>query len=119
VAISANECIVPKLILQPIIENCINHGYKKKEVLNIIISIQIDLENLIMVIHDDGEGMTKSDLSKLLARLNSEDGESNHIGINNVNRRLKLLYGPEYGLDIESEEDVGTKVTIRMPIEKW
>lgn len=116
VAEAAKKCTVPKLIMQPVIENCINHGYKSKIMLNILISIHIEGEDLVAVITDDGDGIPAEELEKIKARLVSEGKQHGHLGLNNVHRRLVLMYGEPYGMTIESQADEGTKVTIRMPV---
>jgi len=112
----AKECIVPKLIMQPIIENCINHGYKKKDALHIELSIKISQGELVAIIQDNGDGMDRDKLGELKLALEDTTLGSGHIGLNNVNRRIKLTYGEQYGLDISSVNNKGTKVMIRMPV---
>lgn len=107
--------IVPKLILQPLIENCINHGYKSKENLHIILDIEIIEDHLVMTVIDNGEGIEINRLNKIIDLLDHDGVESNSIGLTNVHRRLKLLYGDEYGLKINSEIGKGTLITIRIP----
>lgn len=115
----ANDCIVPKLIMQPIIENCINHGYKSKESLKIEVEVLLEDDQLITVITDDGDGMSEDRLRRLQRDLVDTTTNDGHIGLKNVDRRLKLMYGEMYGLTIQSKVGSGTKVTIRMPIVRW
>ena len=112
---ASNEFIVPKLILQPIIENCINHSYKRKENLHIVLKISIINNELVMIVEDNGDGISKIKLDEINKQLNNDRIESNNIGLLNVHRRLKLLYGEKYGLLIKSEENIGTIVTIKIP----
>ncbi|MBQ5499765.1 MAG: hypothetical protein IIT73_08230, partial [Treponema sp.] len=72
-----------------------------------------------MSIKDNGGGITKEELSKLKARLATGTVEnfSSSIGMVNVNQRIKLFYGQDYGLEIESEIEKGTLVTIKIPAE--
>lgn len=118
VAGEAKNCVVPKLIMQPVIENCINHGYKSKTMLHINIRIWIEDNELVAVIKDDGDGISKEELVQLQERLISQAKKHGHLGLNNVHRRLVLMYGEPYGMTIESEAGVGTKVTIRMPADR-
>jgi two-component system sensor histidine kinase YesM len=113
---NAKQCIVPKLIMQPIVENCINHGYKDKESLHISLEILKIGNELKMVIQDNGDGIPAFKLKKLREGL---DDDSNNIGLSNVHRRLKLSYGGRYGLSIDSTKGEGTIVTIKMPCQKW
>lgn len=110
-------CIVPKLILQPIIENCIIHGYKKKTDLNIAVTVKRDDEMLLMTVSDNGDGIPYNRLQEINEGLDDEEILTNSIGLNNVHRRLKLIYNDECGVKIESEENIGTSVFVRMPIE--
>ncbi len=106
------DCLLPPLLLQPIVENAIKHGVLEKiEGGTVeILAIDNDNETKIMV-KDDGVGMSKELIeSLLLGKI-----ESDSIGLINVNNRLKNKYGEKYGLDIESEKDKGTTVTIRIP----
>lgn len=113
------DCIVPKLIMQPIIENCINHGYRSKESLNIHIRVQVQDGALITVISDDGDGMSSDQLMRLQSDLSDSTNDEGRIGLKNVHRRLRLMYGEPYGLSISSIENEGTNVMIRMPIVRW
>jgi sensor histidine kinase YesM len=115
----AKQCIVPKLIMQPIIENCINHSYKGKDTLHIDVNIKVVDDMLMMEIIDNGDGMSEEALDDLRRRLDDEQLVSNSIGLNNVNRRLKLLYGLDFGLMIKSELGIGTIVIIKMPKKVW
>ncbi|WDC83625.1 histidine kinase [Caloramator sp. mosi_1] len=110
------NCIVPKLIFQPIIENCVEHGYKGENVLLVKITIKKVVDNLIITIEDNGVGISKSRLSELNEILKNNQSQGNHLGIYNVHRRIQLLYGAEYGVKIDSIENVGTKVTISLPL---
>ena len=102
--------------MQPIIENCINHGYKKKETLHIDVTITIVKEELITVIKDNGDGMSNKTLLKIITSIEDQSSDSSHIGLNNVHRRIQLLYGPSFGIKIKSDLDKGTTVTINMPV---
>lgn len=115
----AKDCIVPKLIMQPIIENCINHGYNKKESLHIDVKIIVYENSLIATIRDDGDGISEERLYELRRELLNASPEQGHLGLNNVNRRINLLYGDEYGLDIASIKEEGTIVTVKMPVIRW
>ncbi len=103
---------VPKLFLQPFIENAMIHGFEEIEKGGIIIiSGSIDNNFRFFRVEDNGKGMNQDKIDVIL---HSDPGS---IGISNVNKRIKLLYGDEYGVQIESEFNKGTKVTICMPLE--
>ncbi len=101
------------MIIQPIVENAVKHGiFEKAEGGEIILDVKNDILETIIIISDNGTGMSKSKLEKILI----EDNK-NCIGLRNVNERLKAKYGQEYELKIRSEENVGTTVLIRIPHE--
>ncbi|MBB3114167.1 two-component system sensor histidine kinase YesM [Paenibacillus phyllosphaerae] len=105
------DCKVPKLFLQPIVENAIIHGFESLEQGGFIrISGEHDGERLRFVVHDNGKGMSALQVQSLLA------SERAGIGVQNVAKRIRLLYGDAAKLDIKSEEGTGTAVTIIIPL---
>lgn len=112
---------LPKMTLQPILENSIYHGIKEKQEEGIVeIELTEHGDSLRFVIVDNGIGMTKEMLSHLQQTIKSssdlEESESpKSFGMASVNRRLKLLYGENYSFVIESEYGEFTKVTILIP----
>ena len=112
------QCMVPALILQPIVENAIFHGIEAKNEMGIIvISSEIQNESLIISISDDGAGMNEDTLERVIDTCtNKEYTRNESIGIANVSGRIKVDFGNEYGLHIESEAGIGTTVTIELPI---
>lgn len=109
------KAYVPKLILQPIIENSIKHAYKDKEFLNIYIKGDVIFDDLVLEIIDDGSGIEKEQLVSIKEMLEGSQNMTEHIGLYNIHRRLILLYGKGYGLEIESEYGEYTKVRIKVP----
>ncbi len=107
------ECAMPKLLLQPMIENSIKYGFGNREHLNLCVSGDLEEERLVFVCEDDGEGITPEALRRLCHSLALPVNESRHLGLYNVHRRLKLLYGEEYGIRVESEN--GVRVTVILP----
>ena len=112
------NCIVPKLILQPIIENAIKYGFGDKDELTVKIKASFLADDLVIVIYDDGIGMQENILNELKDMLKKEVNPSNHIGLYNVHKRIQLMYGKAYGIDIKSEVNEGTVVKIILPINK-
>ena len=118
------DCMIPRFTLQPLVENAIFHGLEPKgghgSVL-LDISTDPDTGDVLLRITDDGVGMPP----ELVAHLLDEPAEGaemaekfRHVGLWNVNRRIRYSFGEGYGLTIESEEDVGTEVTIRLPYQQ-
>lgn len=107
-----------KLILQPLIENAIYHGIKETNKKgHIKITGRIYNNRLVISIIDNGKGMNRDHLLKLRTSLSdTRKTQYDHIGIFNVNQRLRLKFGKEYGLLIISKENWGTAVKIFMPI---
>lgn len=108
---------VPKLIIQPIVENAIVHGIEKKiEEGRIRIWAELEGEtDLLLHIDDDGVGMDEKTARNLLLKQKSGDfRRSSHIGVYNVHRRIQMYYGDGYGATIRSEVGVGTRVTLRI-----
>lgn len=110
---STEEIMIPKFILQPIVENSILHGLAENKNGGCIwISTGIYNKKVLVSVEDNGIGMTVQQVENCMKE---EKGHFNHIGITNVNQRIKLIYGEEYGLTIESETGRGTKVTLILP----
>lgn len=108
---------MPKFILQPIVENAIYHGIKMTEKkCVIIINIFDNGDDIIFEIIDDGIGMTQDKLSSLEnAVRKNDDKEKKSYGLVNVNERIKIILGEQYGLSFYSEKDKGTVVTVKIP----
>ena len=109
---------ITKFILQPIVENAIYHGVKSKESSGYLkVSAGEDGEFLIFTVEDTGNGMDPESLAKLQKRINSEQTarcDERGFGMWNVNQRIKLCYGETCGIEVESEENRGMKVTLRV-----
>ncbi|MBS4202384.1 sensor histidine kinase [Bacillus sp. FJAT-49732] len=110
----APECLqfeLPKLVLQPFIENAFFHGFNRKKEGVIQLLIMQKGDELICEINDNGDGMEDKPLSRK-SRRHLFSG----IGIRNVQERIQLLYGEQYGVDVSSQLGEGTRITIRLPI---
>ena len=102
-----------KITLQPIIENAINHGLDLMvEEGRIDVQARFDGEDIVFSVRDNGVGMSPEQIEAIMQ---SEQTDRTGIGIRNVNDRLRIYFGKNYGLRITSEPDVGTCVEIRMP----
>ena len=118
------SCKAPRFILQPIIENSISHGMTGQTG-DILISIDAFEQDgdLNIAVSDTGVGIMPEKLKEIRDMLAVDGagtgrGTGGRIGIYNVHRRVRLNYGPGYGITIESEKEKGTKVCIRIPITK-
>lgn len=111
---------IPKLILQPIVENAIFHGLAEKEengVITIKIAEASGKGNVFLIeIHDNGAGMEKEAYTHVQGLLSGKENSSESIGLYNVKRRIELHYGHKYGIECESETGQGTTFTIYLPI---
>ena len=107
-----------KIILQPIVENAIYHGIKPMEEKGIIkISGYTYNNRLIFEISDNGVGMSDVKIKTILKNCEKDEHiQTDHIGIYNVNQRLKLIFGTQYGLSIKSKLGEGTTILLEMPI---
>ena len=109
----ARDCydlMMPKLIIQPFIENAFFHGFVGTDVGNITIFINSDEELLMIEVIDNGVGMANSETT-----INEKKYHFSGIGINNVHERIQLLYGEEYGIEVYSEVGEGTSIIIKLP----
>ena len=116
------ECMLPKLTLQPIVENAIIHGLAECETGTVLVqATEVNGDTLQILVQDDGTGMTKEEVRRLNETgQTSEEKPSGHesIGYNNVDAIIRLHYGEPYGLHVESEKGVGTKVYLTIPLSR-
>ena len=122
---AAYECMVPRLIIQPVVENAIFHGLEDMdENGKVTIEIMLTEETLILMISDNGKGIPEDELERLNERIHSGDkkllemqGGTHRTGIAlpNIDRRLRLLYGDGYGVNVYSTLGQGTDVEILIP----
>jgi len=111
-----SHCIVPKLIIQPIIENAIKYGFESSKYLAVEITAGFIENTLVIVISDNGDGMEAQQLEAVRKTLKMSRNDSTHIGLFNVNRRIQLMYGEGYGIEISSQRHNGTIVRLILPI---
>lgn len=125
--INPKTCCLPKLTLQPIVENAIVHGLESLEEGGLVTIRAMDLEgHLLISVSDNGVGMDEVALQRLCAELSDaqreeaeppmqSEGSSGGIALMNIQKRLQLFFGTEYGLRVYSMEGVGTTVEIMIP----
>jgi two-component system sensor histidine kinase YesM len=115
----SEQFIIPKLTLQPIVENALLHGIRKSKGKTGAIKIEarLEAENLLISVSDDGIGMEEDLAGRLLTVPRPAvrtDGSGSSYGLYNVNERIKLFAGNSYGLEIRSRPGEGTTVTVRL-----
>ena len=115
----AEKCKVMPFVVQPFVENAYVHAMEDKEEGGLI-TVRAEVKgDLFLTVTDNGGGMSREKLEEVTRYLNDfENLDRNHIGICNVNQRIKLRFGNEYGVTISSVENEGTRVEIRMPFVK-
>lgn len=112
------DYIIPNFILQPLVENAIIHGLEPKLGKgNLNIEIRMQEQGIFFCVSDDGVGMTPEEVRRTYEQCERDDGRES-IGIKNVYRRLKIYYGAEGTLKIESAKDEGTKITFCLSLKK-
>lgn len=111
------ELSVMPLLIQPFVENAYVHGLESKESGGLI-RIRVEVRShLWITVEDNGCGMSEDKLEEVRRNLNDFDNlDKTHIGISNVNQRIRIQYGENYGVTIESRIGEGTRVTIKLPV---
>ena len=119
------NCSIIKLTLQPIVENCIVHGFSQTfHNETVTIDIEEKDSDLLIQISDNGKGIDQENLDRILRKIHHIDIkdtgylEHNSIGLINISERIQLEYGPQYCLDIQSVQPHGTCVVIKIPKNK-
>lgn len=108
------DCLVPKLILQPLVENALYHGIKNRRSMgHIRIVSRREETGMSISVSDDGIGMSEDKLQQIRETLAQHTG--NGFGVSNVQQRIQLYCGEAYGLSYESVSGEGTVVTVHLP----
>ncbi len=124
---SAFDNYVPRLILQPVVENALYHGLDDMTSGGrITIEVVLSEQDMVLTVSDNGKGMSAEELEEINERIHSrnthlDDGQKNDqrntgIALPNINKRIRLLYGNRYGVDVYSSPGQGTDVEIMVPI---
>lgn len=111
---SFQHCLVPKLILQPLVENAIIHGVANMDDGYIKLSASAQGDTLILAVEDNGQGIAPEILEKL--KNPEREMPAGHLGLRNVDRIVRLYYGREYGISARSEPGRGSRVELRLPM---
>ena len=109
------DCLIPKLLLQPLLENAVKYGFNGQEKLTVNIKGYQLQEKLVFICEDDGAGIDEDLLEEIKSNLGEDRNTSSHYGLYNIHRRISLMYNGDYGLDISSKKDEGTLVRITIP----
>lgn len=110
-------CKIPKYTIQPIVENAILHGLPQDDAVGLIqIYIRQQGDNILITVKDNGKGMDEATIRDVTSLISSKEGKFNNIGISNVNSRLKMHFGKDYGLSFESVLDKGTEFNMLVPL---
>lgn len=112
------DCLVLKLMLQPLVENAILHGIGPSTPEGVItIRLWAEQDDLVIEVEDDGKGMTQEEMAKVLRLTEAKESSSRFsgMGVRNVHERITLLYGKPYGVSLYSELGKYTKAVVRIP----
>ena len=114
------EVQIPRMLLQPLVENAILHGFQSREGGAIHIFCESQPEGILLRVADNGCGMDEETLQALQARLQSQPGDDmaqglSHVALPNIQKRIQANFGPAYGVRIESRQGKGTTVTVTLP----
>ncbi|MNJ36000.1 Sensor histidine kinase YpdA [compost metagenome] len=109
-------CKIPKLLLQPVVENCIRHGFGEDRREGAIrISVTTVKRGLLIAIGDSGRGMNANELRRLRRQLDKPEEKNGNIGLYNINHRIKLNFGQDFGIRVRSTRNAGTYVYLVVP----
>ncbi|MFQ8706522.1 MAG: sensor histidine kinase [Thomasclavelia sp.] len=113
---SCKHLMIVKMLLQPFVENAFFHAFNNQDNGTIKIFVRVIKDNLMIEIIDNGLGMEQEKINNLLNGIVDKGKNFSGLGVKNVNDRIKLLYGNDYGVKISSVIDQGTIISISLPI---
>ncbi len=112
----AKQFMIPRFIIQPLVENSVLHGFDSNDICATVrIDVHLEGKELLLCVTDDGKGLSPEKIEEILSTERKSERSLNKIGVYNVNQRIKLTYGKEHAIKIDSMEGCYTKVTIRIP----
>jgi Predicted signal transduction protein with a C-terminal ATPase domain len=107
---------LPRLIIQPLVENSIFHGLDTKTDRNkIIVTSRVEEDKLVISVEDNGKGMSPEEQASIFEKKKGKKEQFNHIGINNIKERISLYYGSEGSIQCLSSRESGTTIIIKIP----
>lgn len=109
------ECLVLRLLVQPIVENAMKYGLGAREHLHVQVKAFRKNDDIWILCQDDGDGMSQELLQKIQENLNQKENVTAHLGLYNVHRRLQLTYGQDYGIHLENGN--GLCVMVNFPVQ--
>ena len=109
------KVMIPKLIIQPLVENGILHGLEPKKRVERFLSPLRRGKKLVIAVEDDGVG---ADEAEIVKKMKDGDGGKDTFALKNIDDRIRLRYGNSYGLRFESKPGEGTRVLVVMPLEE-
>ena len=115
---AARSATIPKLLFQPLLENAIKYGEDEYGKLKINFQVQIADGQLHVLVKDAGKGMDEEKLKQLRKLLTSSENNTGHWGLFNVQRRLQLIYGTDYGLTLSRPQEGGMEIRLSIPLSK-
>lgn len=115
---ACENIIIPKLFIQPLVENSIKYGFMKKPKVEVDISIQHQKDHVVIKVCDNGSGIEIEELQRIKASFLDVHNETNHFGLYSICRRLYLQYGESSEMNIESSVGEGTTITLLIPLQE-
>lgn len=109
------QCLIPKLLIQPLLENAVKYGFVGRDKLHVSIMGYEENDRLVFVCKDNGAGIEEELLEEIRTQLSMEKNTSTHLGLYNIHRRIQLLYKEDFGLQIESRPNEGVTVKLILP----
>ena len=109
------QCLIPKLLIQPLLENAVKYGFVGRDKLHVCIKGYEEKGKLVFLCKDNGAGIEEELLEEIRTQLSMEKNTSTHLGLYNIHRRIRLLYKEDYGMQIESRPNEGVTVTLILP----
>ena len=108
------DVLIPKLWIQPVVENSVKYGFLRKQALHVDLTARMEDGFLLIVVTDNGTGFEPQRLEEVRRSLTAPQKDVRQSGLQSIARRLALLYGEESTITVESEYMVYTRVTLRM-----